>query len=183
MREVVIDTETTGLNKSNNGRGLSDGHRIIEIGCVEMMDKVITGQTYHSLINPGAVKIDPIATKIHGITEACVRSAPTFADIVTSLLDFIGDATLIIHNAPFDIEFLDKEFKLLEDSKKPTKNFTVIDTLKIARDRHPFMPNDLDSVSNRYRVRGHKREKHSALLDAKILARVYIAMDREWPVS
>lgn len=178
MRLVALDTETTGMNRSHNGE-VSDGHRIIEIGCVEILDGAITNRRFHKYIKPGRAKIDPKATEIHGISRASLKGKPSFKQIVKELLEFIDGATLIIHNAPFDISFLDKEFKLLDKSLQPNGvKFIVIDTLLIAREMFPGYSNTLDSLSKYFDIGLSRNGKHGALLDAEILARIYIMMER-----
>ena len=176
MRLIALDTETTGMCKRGNDV-CGNGHRVIEIGCVEIVNNTITGRFFHSLINPRR-SIDPKAKAVHGISDQDLENKPEFKEIVEQLMAFIGDSTLIIHNAPFDIAFLDQEFHRLEGRLQPQKNFTVIDTLQMARKRYPGADNSLAALSSRYNIGLKQKENaHSALLDAEILARIYIAMD------
>lgn len=174
MREVVLDTETTGLKRKGNGGSVCDGHRIIEIACVELINGEITGRKFHALINPGC-KIDKKATSIHGITSESLKGKPKFEEIAGELIDFIQDSVLIIHNAPFDIQFLDQEFRKLKKKDQPQGNFDVVDTLEMARRLYPNMKNDLNSLAEHFKI-DIQREKHSALVDSEILARVYLNM-------
>lgn len=173
MREVCLDIETTGMNKSNNGR-ITDGHRVIEIGCVEIIDRKITGKTFHVLLNPRQ-KIDPKASAIHGFKDVDLKGKPTFEEISERFLSFISDSDIIIHNAPFDTAFLDKEFLKLKKDKRPSTNFSVIDTLELCRNLFPGVRNDLNSLRERLGV-DQPREKHGALVDALILAEVYLKL-------
>lgn len=165
MRQIILDTETTGLKPS-------DGHKIIEIGCVEVIDRRVTGRHYHKYLNPER-EIDAGATAVHGKTWDMLRSEPRFADIVDELLDFLGQAQLIIHNAPFDMGFINWEMKTL---RLPALGCEVLDTLPLARSRHPGQKNDLDSLCRRYQIDNTRRDLHGALLDAELLARVYLSM-------
>ena len=166
-RQVILDTETTGLRAS-------EGHRIIEIGCVEMVERRFTGRTFHHYLNPER-DIDADATRVHGITSEMLREKPLFADIADAFLTFVQGAQLIIHNAPFDTSFLNHELKRLQ--RPPlTGQCEVFDTLSFARKRHPGQKNDLDSLCRRYNVNNTRRDKHGALLDAEILAHVYLSM-------
>ncbi|MDX1573749.1 MAG: DNA polymerase III subunit epsilon [Methylophaga sp.] len=168
-RQVVLDTETTGLS-------IADDHRIIEIGCVEIINRRLTGQNFHQYINPER-DIDAGAMEVHGITPEFLADKPLFADIAGEFLAFIDGAELIIHNAPFDVGFLDHELSKLSDQQTTiTTICTVLDTLKMARDRHPGQKNNLDALCKRYDVDNTNRELHGALLDAEILADVYLAM-------
>src|SRR3989344_3147316 len=163
MRQIILDTETTGLEPS-------EGHRIIEIGCVELINRRPSNNRYQQYINPGR-EIDPGAMEVHGITNAMLVGKPAFADIAKDLLEFIKDAELIIHNAPFDVGFLNNEFSLLANGKTPSRveDFcAVLDTLKLARGMHPGQKNDLDSLCRRYNVDNSQRTLHGALLDAEI---------------
>lgn len=168
-RQVILDTETTGISTA-------DDHRIIEIGCVEMMNRRLTGQTFHQYINPQR-EIDDGAIEVHGITNEFLADKPLFADIAEDFLRFIEGAELIIHNAPFDVGFIDHELAKLADETRRVKTIsTVLDTLKMARDKHPGQKNSLDALCKRYDVDNSNRELHGALLDAEILADVYLAM-------
>lgn len=169
MRQIVLDTETTGLETSQ-------GHRLIEIGCVELVNRRLTGRHFHQYVNPQR-EIDSGAMEVHGITNEMVADKPLFGTVVDELLDFIRDAELIIHNAPFDLGFLNYELQLLNRGGERVESLcTVIDTLVMARQRHPGQKNNLDALCNRYGVDNSQRELHGALLDAEILADVYLAM-------
>jgi DNA polymerase-3 subunit epsilon len=169
MRQIILDTETTGLEPS-------DGHRIIEIGCVELVNRRITGNTYHQYIQPDRV-IDAGAREVHGITDQFLADKPRFADIAGEFLAFIRGAELIIHNAPFDVGFINHEFTLIGKSLGPlSEHCTIVDTLAIARRLHPGQRNNLDALCKRYQVDNSQRDLHGALLDAEILADVYLAM-------
>jgi len=169
MRQIVLDTETTGIETAQ-------GHRIIEIGCVEMVDRRLTGNHYHVYLNP-ARQIDAEAQEVHGITNEFLADKPCFADIAPEFLDYIKDAELIIHNAPFDTGFIDYEFSLLEKSPGKTADFcSITDTLLLARKKHPGQRNSLDALCKRYGVDNSQRELHGALLDSEILADVYLLM-------
>lgn len=170
MRQVVLDTETTGLEPTQ-------GHRIIEIGCVELVDRKLTGRHYHQYINPNR-EIDAGALEVHGISSEFLADKPLFQQISQDFLDFIDGAELVIHNAPFDVGFIDHEFKLLEAAcpGKVIDYCSVIDTLVMARQKHPGQRNSLDALCGRYEVDNSQRELHGALLDAEILADVYLFM-------
>lgn len=169
MRQIVLDTETTGLE-------VSQGHRIIEIGCVELQNRQLTGRHFHRYINPER-DIDAGAIEVHGITATFLADKPVFATIARDFLAFVDGAELIIHNAPFDIGFLDSELKRFDDSLPPlAQRCPVTDTLVMARSRHPGQRNNLDALCQRYAVDNSSRELHGALLDAEILADVYLAM-------
>jgi DNA polymerase-3 subunit epsilon len=169
MRQIVLDVETTGLEAAA-------GHRIIEIGCVEMLNRRPTGQKFHRFLNPER-DIDAGALAVHGIDSARLQTAPKFAEIVGELLTFISGAELIIHNAPFDVGFLDAEFaRLSGEVRKVAAVCKVLDTLALARSLHPGQRNSLDALCKRYSVDNTKRELHGALLDAGILVDVYLAM-------
>lgn len=170
MRQIILDTETTGLSPEQ-------GHRIIEIGCVEMMHRRLTGKTFHVYLNPER-EVDKGAFMVHGISNDFLKDKPLFHEIVNEFTAFIKDAELIIHNAPFDVGFLESEFKRanLEAWKDLYSQCSVLDTLAIARKKHPGQKNNLDALCKRYQVNNQHREKHGALLDAEILADVYLAM-------
>jgi len=169
MRQVVLDVETTGLEAAA-------GHRIIEIGCVELLNRRPTGQKFHRYLNPER-EIDAGALAVHGIELARLLQAPKFAEISTELLAFIEGAELIIHNAPFDVGFLDAELaRLPGDARSVAEMCRVLDTLALARSLHPGQRNSLDALCKRYSVDNTKREMHGALLDAGILLDVYLAM-------
>jgi len=172
MRQIILDTETTG-------RSTSEGHRIIEIGAIEMIDRDITGKEFHIYINPQR-DIEAGAKAVHGIDETFLQDKPLFADIVDELIAFIDQSELIAHNAPFDVGFLDYEFSRLvgtQYAKQRIKNYcTVLDTLPLARKLHPGQRNSLDALCKRYQVNNAHRNLHGALIDADLLARVYLAM-------
>lgn len=169
MRQIVLDTETTGLSTK-------DGHRIIEIGCVELIHRKITGKTFHVYLNPRRL-IDEGAMRVHGITNEFVSDKPYFEQIATEFKQFIQGAELIIHNAPFDLGFLDYELSLLNDAFGAIRDrCKIIDTLVMARDKHPGQRNNLDALCKRYEINNQHRAFHGALLDASILAEVYLAM-------
>lgn len=168
-RQVVLDTETTGLSTA-------DGNRIIEIGCVEMINRRLTGQTFHQYINPGRDSEEG-ALEVHGITTEFLADKPKFEEISDDFLAFIDGAELIIHNAPFDVGFLDYELGKLKGEKRRIKDVsTVLDSLKLAKEKHPGQKNNLDALCRRYDVDNSNRELHGALLDSEILADVYLAM-------
>jgi DNA polymerase-3 subunit epsilon len=169
MRQVVLDTETTGLDPA-------EGHRIIEIGCVELISRRLTGNRFHVYLNPDR-DIDPGAVEVHGLSAEFLADKPRFADVAEDLLAYIKGAELIIHNAPFDIGFLNHELRLLpKHFASITEYCTVLDTLMLARKKHPGQRNNLDALCKRYNVDNRHRELHGALLDAEILAEVYLAM-------
>ncbi len=169
MRQIVLDTETTGLSTKQ-------GHRIIEIGCIELVNRRVTGQHYHTFLNPDR-DIDEGAERVHGISRADLETAPRFAEIVDELLAYLNGAELVIHNAEFDVGFIDNELKLMKHGKpKITQHATVLDTLTLARKLHPGQRNSLDALCKRYEVDASNRELHGALIDSELLARVYLAM-------
>ena len=169
MRQIVLDTETTGLEASQ-------GHRIIEIGCVELENRRLTGNHYHQYINPQR-EIDQGAIEVHGITNEFLNDKPLFARVAADFVEFVRGAELIIHNAPFDLGFLDAELKRLPQQQGPMSGLcSVVDTLVMARAKHPGQRNNLDALCNRYDVDNSQRDLHGALLDAEILADVYLAM-------
>ena len=169
MRQIILDTETTGLEPER-------GHRIIEIGCVELNNRRRTGRQYHQYLQPDR-DIDAGAIEVHGITLERLADEPRFRDIADEFLAFIRGAELIIHNAPFDVGFINNEFKLLGAATRAVADYcTVIDTLALARQLHPGQRNNLDALCKRYNVDNSQREWHGALLDAEILADVYLAM-------
>lgn len=166
MREILLDTETTGLSPTQ-------GHRIVEIGCIELIHKKPTGNTFHQYINPQR-DIPAKSTEITGLTEEFLKPFPFFSQIVEKFLDFIGDDMLVIHNAPFDMSFLNAE---LEWAKKPTLlNTRATDTLLMARKKFPGSPASLDALCKRFDIDLSKRNKHGALLDAELLYHVYIEL-------
>ena len=170
MRSVVLDTETTGMP-------VTDGHRIIEIGCVELIGRRPTGRHFHVYLQPDR-DIDEGAIAVHGIRNEDLVGKPRFKDVADEFFDFVRDAQLIIHNAAFDIGFLNNEFALLAQTERAdlAEHCTVLDTLLMARERHPGQRNNLDALCKRYGVDNSGRELHGALLDAEILADVYLAM-------
>lgn len=169
MRQIVLDTETTGLEPA-------EGHRIIEIGCVELVDRRLTGNNFHQYLQPDRA-IEAGAVDVHGITDDFLRDKPRFADVAEDFLDYIQDAELIIHNAPFDLGFLDHELRLCRPGAPPVAELCpVTDTLVLARSLHPGQRNSLDALCKRYQVDNSHRDLHGALLDAEILADVYLAM-------
>ena len=169
MRQIVLDTETTGLETSLD-------HRIIEIGAVELVNRRLTGRHYHQYINPER-EIDAGAFEVHGISNAMLADKPVFARIVNDFLAFIGDDELVIHNAPFDIGFINHELRRLNPgSPSVTARCSIVDTLVMARGKHPGQKNNLDALCKRYGVDNSQRELHGALLDAEILADVYLLM-------
>lgn len=170
MRQIILDTETTGLSPEQ-------GHRVIEIGCVEMINRRLTGEVYHVYINPER-EVDKGAERVHGITSQFLLDKPLFGEIAEAFKAFIEGAQLVIHNAPFDVGFLQHEFKLLKDKQwsNLAKQCEIIDTLAIARKKHPGQRNNLDALCKRYQVNNQHRDLHGALLDAEILADVYLAM-------
>jgi DNA polymerase-3 subunit epsilon len=169
MRQIVLDTETTGLETSQD-------HRIIEIGCIELIDRRITDNHWHYYINPDR-EIDAGAYEVHGISNASLQDKPRFREIAVDFIDYIGGAELVIHNAPFDIGFLDHELSKLDDSSRTIGKFcTVLDTLVMARQKHPGQKNNLDALCRRYEIDNSQRSLHGALLDARILADVYLVM-------
>lgn len=169
MRQIVLDTETTGLEASQ-------GHRIIEIGCVELINRKLTGNHYHQYINPQR-EIDQGAIEVHGITNEQLQDKPLFAQIAQDFIEFVAGAELIIHNAPFDLGFLNAELQRLPQEQAQMEALCgVIDTLVMARAKHPGQRNNLDALCQRYDVDNSQRDLHGALLDAEILADVYLAM-------
>lgn len=166
MREIVLDTETTGFEPS-------EGHRIVEIGAVELFNHLPTGRTYHQYINPKRA-MPTAAFEVHGLGDDFLRDKPEFATIATAFLEFIADAPLVIHNASFDMKFLNHELKSAGFS--PLPNGRAIDTLMIARNKFPGSPASLDALCRRFGVDNSSREKHGALLDSEILAEVYLEL-------
>lgn len=169
MRQIVLDTETTGLDPAQ-------GHKVIEIGCVELINRKLTGNHLHVYINPMR-EIEAAALEVHGITNEFLADKPLFADIADSFITFVDGAELVIHNAPFDIGFLDYELSALKKGYKPMSEYcSVLDSLVMARKKHPGQKNNLDALCKRYMVDNTQRELHGALLDAEILADVYLMM-------
>lgn len=168
-RQVVLDTETTGLEPSQ-------GHRIIEIGCVELINRKLTGKHYHQYIQPER-EIDQGALEVHGISNEFLADKPVFDKIVDDFIAFVDGAELVIHNAPFDIGFIDHELKLSGHKVSKTSSICgIVDSLVLARNKHPGQKNNLDALCKRYAIDNSKRELHGALLDAEILADVYLMM-------
>ncbi len=168
-RQVVLDTETTGINPK-------EGHKVIEIGCVELVNRRLTRNHFHVYLNPDR-EIDAGAIEVHGITHEFLRDKPRFADVVDDFMAFTAGAELIIHNAPFDVGFLNHELSLLpNETRSVESNSSVFDTLAYARKKHPGARNSLDALCKRYGIDNSHRELHGALLDAEILADVYLLM-------
>lgn len=169
MRQVVLDTETTGFD-------FKIGNRMIEIGCVELENRRFTGRTYHQYINP-EYEVEEGAFKVHGLSNEFLSDKPLFAQIAEEFMQFIAGAELVIHNAPFDIGFINHEFKLAGLPYHPIANHCqVLDTLTMAREKHPGQRNTLDALCKRYGIDNSHRQLHGALLDAEILADVYLLM-------
>ena len=169
MRQVVLDTETTGLSTGH-------GHRIIEIGCLELVDRRLTGREFHRFLNPDR-DIDQGAEAVHGISRADLENEPRFPEIVDDLLAFLKGAELVIHNATFDVGFLEHELSLMKHPQpKIEQHASVLDTLTLARKIHPGQRNSLDALCKRYSVDATKRDVHGALIDSELLANVYLAM-------
>ena len=169
MRQVVLDTETTGLSTAQ-------GHRIIEIGCLELVNRRLSGREFHRFLNPDR-DIDEGAERVHGISRADLETEPRFPEIVDDFLAFIKDAELIIHNASFDVGFLENELRLMKHKQPKIENHAaVLDTLTLARELHPGQRNSLDALCKRYEVDATKRDVHGALIDSELLANVYLAM-------
>jgi len=169
MKQVVLDTETTGLE-------VEQGHRVIEIGALELIDRVATGRRFHHYINPGR-EVEAGALEVHGISNEFLADKPAFDEVADTFLDFIRGSELIIHNASFDLGFLDFELELLgRDSTRIEHQVSVLDTLALARELHPGQRNSLDALCRRYAIDNSHRSLHGALLDAEILADVYLAM-------
>lgn len=169
MRQIVLDTETTGLEPN-------DGHRVIEIGCVEMVNRRLTGKTFHVYLNPER-DIDEGALAVHGISSEFLADKPTFEGVVDEFLAFVDGGELVIHNAPFDVGFLNHELRMLGSQYGQIEDRCgVLDTLVMARQKHPGQKNNLDALCRRYGIENSHRELHGALLDSEILADVYLAM-------
>ncbi len=170
MRQIILDTETTGLDPKL-------GHRVIELAAVEIVDRRLTTRHFHRYVNPERAS-DEGALQVHGLTEEFLRDKPKFGEIAREFLDFVGGAELVIHNAAFDLGFLDRELDLLD--LKPIAEYcpSVIDSLQLARELHPGKKNGLDALCERYQIDHSKRTLHGALLDANLLAEVYLAMTR-----
>ena len=168
MRQIVLDTETTGIDPAQ-------GHRIIEIGCVEVIERQLTGRHYHVYLNPER-EVEAEAISIHGITNEFLVDKPKFAEVAREFFEFIDGAELVIHNAAFDVGFMDAEFARLKPVRRTADHCGVVDTLAIARAKHPGQKNNLDALCKRYGVDNSNRELHGALLDAEILADVFLLM-------
>ncbi|MEX0752149.1 MAG: DNA polymerase III subunit epsilon [Xanthobacteraceae bacterium] len=166
MREIVLDTETTGLDPGQ-------GHRLIEIGCVELFNRIPTGQAFHRYINPER-DIPEEAFRVHGISFDMLKDKPLFHEVADELMEFLGDAPLVIHNAMFDLGFINAE--LARATRPLLDHARLIDTLLLARRKHPAGPNRLDDLCLRYRIDSSRRTKHGALLDAELLAEVYVEL-------
>jgi len=169
MRQIVLDTETTGLE-------ISQGHRVIEIGCVELVNRRVTGNHWHHYFNPQR-EIDAGAFEVHGISSEFLQDKPRFNDLAGEFVDYVRGAELVIHNAAFDIGFLNHELAMPESDLAPLEECcSVLDTLLLARQKHPGQKNNLDALCKRYDIDNSQRSLHGALLDARILADVYLAM-------
>lgn len=166
-RLIVLDTETTGIEPS-------EGHKIIEIGCVEITDREITQSQYHQYIEPGRSVGESV--RIHGITDSFLSGKPKFEDIALEFLEYIDGATLIIHNAPFDLGFLNIELALMNTDQRIEDNCSIIDTLELSKRQRPGMMHNLDALCRRFEIDASSRTVHGALLDSQILAQVYLAM-------
>ena len=170
MRQIILDTETTGLEPEQ-------GHRIVELACVEIVNRRFTRSNFHRYLNPER-ESDPAALQIHGLTTEFLQEKPKFADIADEFLQYVGDAELIIHNAPFDIAFLNAELALVGGGAIIDYCSHITDTLRMAKDLHPGKRNSLDALCERYQVDNSKRTLHGALLDAELLGEVFLAMTR-----
>jgi DNA polymerase III subunit epsilon len=170
MRQIILDTETTGLDPKL-------GHRVIEVAGVELVNRRLTGKHFHRYLNPGRDS-DEGALQVHGLTTEFLSDKPKFAEIADEFLDYVTGAELVIHNAPFDIGFLDSELALARKKRMKSYCPEVIDTLRMAKDLHPGKRNGLDSLCDRYQIDNSARTLHGALLDAELLAEVYLAMTR-----
>ena len=169
MRQIALDTETTGISTD-------EGHRIIEIGCIEIENRRITGNEFHCYLNPER-EIDEGATRVHGLTLEKLSNEPLFKEVAKDFLNFVSGAELIIHNAAFDVGFINKEISLLEWDENSIEDYAlVMDTLKMAREMHPGKKNSLDALCTRYEIDRSMRQVHGALIDADLLAKVYLAM-------
>ena len=169
MRQIALDTETTGF-------GAEVGHRIVEIACVEIIDRGITGQTFHTTLNPER-EVEEGAREVHGYTWDKLKDSPLFADIYDEFISFVRGSEVLIHNAPFDLGFLNSELKRLgRGTFKAEAECAIVDTLEIAKELHEDQSNTLDALSDRYRIDRSHRTLHGALIDAELLARVYLAM-------
>ena len=169
-RQIVLDTETTGLNARL-------GDRVIEIGCIELLSRSATDRNFHSYVDPQR-EVDEGASRIHGLTREFLAEKPKFSEIAKQFVDYVQGAELIIHNADFDVEFLDQELALAGFRKLSEYSSKIIDTLALARELHPGKRNSLDALCERYAVNNAHRTMHGALLDARLLAEVYLALTR-----
>jgi DNA polymerase-3 subunit epsilon len=167
QREIVLDTETTGLDAKN-------GDRLIEVGCVELYNRIPTGREFHAFINPDGQPVHPEAEAIHGISGDFLADKPVFRDVVSGFLEFIGDDQLVIHNAPFDVGFINMELGRLDMPQIIMDR--VVDTLALARRKHPAGPNTLDALCKRYGIDNSVRTKHGAIVDSLLLAEVYVEL-------
>ncbi len=168
MRQIILDTETTGISHEQ-------GHKVIEIGCLELINRRLTGSHFHTYLNPGRA-VDEGAFRVHGISTEFLTDKPLFKDVLTDFLDFIGTSELIIHNAPFDLGFLNSELRQAKWKGRLEDHCSIFDTLVLAREKHPGQRNSLDVLCKRYHVDNSNRQLHGALLDAELLALVYLAM-------
>lgn len=168
MRQVVLDTETTGMD-------IESGNRVVEIGCIEIVQRMVSGRSFHTYLNPDRDS-EPRALEVHGLTSEFLADKPRFPDVVDALLEFLDGAELLIHNASFDLGFLNHELRLARRELRLEDRHPVIDTLKLAREMHPGQRNSLDALCKRYQVDNSGRSYHGALLDARLLADVYLAM-------
>src|ERR1700694_691088 len=166
MREIVLDTETTGLDPYQ-------GHRLIEVGCIELLNRIPSGQTFHRYVNPER-DVPPEAFAIHGLSGDFLKDKPFFAEVADELIAFIGDAPLVAHNASFDLNFINAELE--RAGRAAIARDRIVDTLLLARRKHPGSPNRLDDLCARYSIDNSRRAKHGALLDAEILAEVYLEL-------
>lgn len=167
LREIILDTETTGLDPRK-------GDRLVEIGCIELLDRTPTGQEFHTYLNPETCEVPPDAERIHGLSTAFLKDKPFFRDKAQDLLAFIADSTLVIHNASFDIGFINAE--LVRIGLAALSMDRAVDTIALARRKHPAGPNSLDALCKRYGIDNSKRSKHGALMDSELLAKVYVEL-------
>lgn len=168
MRQVVLDTETTGMD-------IESGNRVVEIGCIEIVQRMVSGRSFHTYLNPDRDS-EPRALEVHGLTSEFLADKPRFPDVADALLEFLDGAELLIHNASFDLGFLNHELRLARRELRLEDRHPVIDTLKLAREMHPGQRNSLDALCKRYQVDNSGRSYHGALLDARLLADVYLGM-------
>lgn len=169
LRQIILDTETTGLL-------VADGHRLIEIGCLELVNRRFTGNRFHTYINPQR-PVEQGAFQVHGLSDAFLKDKPVFEKIAEEFLTFVSGAELIIHNAPFDVGFINEELKRLGKNHPPIhQSCAIIDTLALARNKHPGQSNSLDALCRRYQVDNSNRDLHGALINAQLLGQVYLAM-------